>query len=236
MSSSVWAVVPAAGSGSRMAAEVPKQYLLVNGIPILEHTLRALLACPDIRGLVVVLDPSDRRADSVESLSDPRVFRAAGGSERADSVLSGLHAVAPYARPDDWVLVHDAARPCISVAVLRDLIDHTLERGVGTVLAQASTDTLKRVSSGDRVNETLDRRVIWRAQTPQMFRLGELETALSSALTDQLPITDESMAMELSGFPVSIIEGPSTNIKVTLPVDLEFAEIILRRMAEEVRS
>ena len=236
MSSSVWAVVPAAGSGSRMAAEVPKQYLLVNGIPILEHTLRALLACPDIRGLVVVLDPSDRRADSVESLSDPRVFRAAGGRERADSVLSGLRAVAPYARPDDWVLVHDAARPCISVAVLRDLIDHTLERGVGTVLAQASTDTLKRVSSGDRVNETVDRRVIWRAQTPQMFRLGELETALSSALTDQLPITDESMAMELSGFPVSIIEGPSTNIKVTLPVDLEFAEIILRRMAEEVRS
>lgn len=147
MSSSVWAVVPAAGTGSRMAAEVPKQYLLVNGIPILEYTLRALLACPDIRGLVVVLDPSDRRADSVQSLSDPRVFRAAGGSERADSVLSGLQAVGPHAGPNDWVLVHDAARPCISVSVLRKLIDHTLESGVGTVLAQASTDTLKRVSS-----------------------------------------------------------------------------------------
>lgn len=236
MSSSVWAVVPAAGTGSRMAAEVPKQYLLVNGIPILEYTLRSLLACPDIRGLVVVLDPSDRRADSVQSLSDPRVFRAAGGSERADSVLSGLQAVGAHAGPNDWVLVHDAARPCISVSVLRKLIDHTLESGVGTVLAQASTDTLKRVSSNLRVSESLDRRVIWRAQTPQMFRLSELEMALSSALSDQQPITDESMAMELSGFPVSILEGPSSNIKVTLPVDLEFAEIILRRMAEEVGS
>ena len=234
MTTSIWAVVPAAGSGRRMAAEVPKQYLLVNGVPILEQTLRALLACPDIRGLVVVLDPSDRRADTIESLSDPRVFTAAGGIERADSVLSGLKAVAPYAGADDWVLVHDAARPCVSVSVLRELIKHTLKGGIGTVLAQASTDTLKRVSSSNRVKESVDRRVIWRAQTPQMFRLSELETALSSALTDQLPITDESMAMELAGFPVSILEGPSTNIKVTLPVDLEFAEIILRRMAEEV--
>jgi 2-C-methyl-D-erythritol 4-phosphate cytidylyltransferase len=234
VTTSTWAVVPAAGSGRRMAAEVPKQYLLVNGVPILEHTLRALLACPDIRGLVVVLDPSDRRADTIESLSDPRVFTAVGGIERADSVLSGLKAVAPFAGADDWVLVHDAARPCVSVSVLRELINHTLKNAIGTVLAQASTDTLKRVSSSNRVKESVDRRVIWRAQTPQMFRLSELETALSSALTDQLPITDESMAMELAGFPVSILEGPATNIKVTLPVDLEFAEIILRRMAEEV--
>ncbi len=219
-----------------MAAEVPKQYLLINGVPILEHTLSALLACPDIRGLVVVLDPSDRHADSIDSLSDPRVSRAAGGNERADSVLSGLKAIAPYASSDDWVLVHDAARPCISVSVLQRLIDHTLDGGVGTVLAQASTDTLKRVSSSMRVDESLDRRVVWRAQTPQIFRFSELDTALSSALSGQLPITDESMAMELSGFPVSILEGPSTNIKVTLPVDLEFAEIILRRMAEEVGS
>ena len=219
-----------------MAAEVPKQYLLINGVPILEHTLSALLACPDIRGLVVVLDPSDPHADSIDSLSDPRVSKAAGGNERADSVLSGLKAIAPYASSDDWVLVHDAARPCISVSVLQRLIDHTLDGGVGTVLAQASTDTLKRVSSSMRVDESLDRRVVWRAQTPQIFRFSELDTALSSALSGQLPITDESMAMELSGFPVSILEGPSTNIKVTLPVDLEFAEIILRRMAEEVGS
>jgi len=131
------------------------------------------------------------------------------------------------------VLLSLESSPCISVSILRQLIDHAVESGVGTVLAEASTDTLKCVSSSMRVSESLDRRVVWRAQTPQMFRLSELEIALASALSEQLPITDESMAMELSGFPVSILEGPSTNIKVTLPIDLEFAEIILRRMAEE---
>jgi len=229
--SSVWAVVPAAGSGRRMVAEVPKQYLKLNGVPILEHTLRALLACPDIRGVVVVLDPSDRRADAIASLADPRVSRAAGGAERADSVLAGLQAVATEAGAEDWVLVHDAARPCISVGVLRSLISSCTAAGVGTVMAQASVDTLKRVSEGNRVLETLDRQVIWRAQTPQMFKLVELMSALSTALIDDIAITDESMAMELAGYPVSILEGPSTNIKITLPADLEMAEIILRRLS-----
>lgn len=229
--SSVWAVVPAAGSGRRMAAEVPKQYLKLNGVPILEHTLRALLACPDIRGVVVVLDPSDRRADAIASLADPRVSRAAGGAERADSVLAGLQAVAKEAGAEDWVLVHDAARPCISVGVLRSLISSCTAAGVGTVMAQTSVDTLKRVSEGNRVLETLDRQVIWRAQTPQMFKLDELMSALSTALIDDIAITDESMAMELAGYPVSILEGPSTNIKITLPADLEMAEIILRRLS-----
>ncbi len=233
--SSVWAVVPAAGSGRRMAAEVPKQYLKLNGVPILEHTLRALLACPDIRGVVVVLDPSDRRADAIASLADPRVSRAAGGAERADSVLAGLQAVATEAGAEDWVLVHDAARPCISVGVLRSLISSCTAAGVGTVMAQASVDTLKRVSEDNRVLETLDRSVIWRAQTPQMFKLLELMSALSTALIDDIAITDESMAMELAGYRVSILEGPSTNIKITLPADLEMAEIILRRLSGDLK-
>lgn len=234
--SSVWAVVPAAGSGRRMAAEVPKQYLKLNGVPILEHTLRALLACPDIRGVVVVLDPSDRRADAIPSLSDPRVSTASGGDERADSVLSGLRAIAAEAGEQDWVLVHDAARPCISVAVLHSLITSCVSEGVGTVMAQASVDTLKRVSDDNRVVETLDRKVIWRAQTPQMFKLAELTSALSSALANDIAITDESVAMELAGCPVSILEGPSTNIKITVPADLDIAEIILRRLSEESKA
>lgn len=233
--SSVWAVVPAAGSGRRMVAEVPKQYLKLNGLPILEHTLRALLACPDIRGVIVVLDPSDRRADAIPSLSDPRVSTAAGGAERADSVLAGLQAIAAEAGSQDWVLVHDAARPCVSVALLRSLITSCVSEGVGTVMAQASVDTLKRISDDNRVVDTLDRKVIWRAQTPQMFRLAELTSALSEALGNDIAITDESMAMELAGYPVSILEGPSTNIKITLPADLEIAEIILRRLSEEVK-
>lgn len=231
--SSVWAVVPAAGSGRRMAAEVPKQYLKLNGVPILEHTLRALLACPDIRGVVVVLDPSDRRADAIPSLSDPRVTTASGGAERADSVLAGLEAITAEAGVKDWVLVHDAARPCISVTTLRALITSCLSEGVGGVMAQASVDTLKHVSDDNRVVETLDRKVIWRAQTPQMFKLTELTSALSSAIASEAAITDESMAMELAGYPVSILEGPSTNIKITVPADLEIAEIILRRLSWE---
>jgi len=236
VTNSIWAIVPAAGSGRRMAAETPKQYLLVNGLPILEHTLRALLACPDIRGVVVVLDPSDRRADSVASLSDQRVFKASGGAERADSVLSGLRSLTDYISLGDWALVHDAARPCVSVSVLRALIDRALSSDTGTVLAQASTDTVKQVGNNGLVAATLDRRSIWRAQTPQMFRLSELEHALSSALESGVSVTDESMAMERLGYPVSLLEGPSTNIKVTLPADLEFAEIILRRMNEESDS
>lgn len=233
--SSVWAVVPAAGSGRRMVAEVPKQYLKLNGLPILEHTLRALLACPDIRGVIVVLDPSDRRADAIPSLSDPRVSRAAGGAERADSVLAGLQAIAAEAGSEDWVLVHDAARPCVSVALLCSLITSCVSEGVGTVMAQASVDTLKCISNDNLVVETLDRRVIWRAQTPQMFKLAELTSALSEALGNDMAVTDESMAMELAGYPVSIFEGPSTNIKITLPADLEIAEIILRRLSEEAK-
>ena len=231
--SSLWAVVPAAGSGRRMAAEVPKQYLKLYGLPILEHTLRALLACPDNRGVFVVLDPAVRRADTIPSLSDPRVSTALGGAECADSVLSGLQAIAGQASDQDWVLVHDAARPCLSVSSLHSLITSCLSEGVGAVMAQASVDTLKRISDDNRITETIDRSVIWRAQTPQMFRLGELQSALSKALAAGTAITDESMAMELAGYPVSILEGPATNIKVTLPTDLEFAEIILRRLSEE---
>ncbi len=122
------------------------------------------------------------------------------------------------------------------MSVLRALIDRALSSGTGTVLAQASTDTVKQVGSNGLVAATLDRRSIWRAQTPQMFRLSELERALSSALESGVTVTDESMAMERLGYSVSVLEGPATNIKVTLPADLEFAEIILRRMNEESDS
>ena len=158
---------------------------------------------------------------------------ASGGAERADPVLAGLQAIATNAGVQDWVLVHDAARPCISVAVLHSLITSCVAEGVGTVMAQASVDTLKRISDDNRVVETLDRKVIWRAQTPQMFKLAELTSALSSALANETAITDESMAMELAGYPVSILEGPSTNVKITVPADLEIAEIVLRRLSEE---
>lgn len=230
---SLWAVVPAAGSGRRMAAEVPKQYLTVAGASLLEHTLRALLASPDLRGVVVVIDPSDRRADQVVSLADPRVFKASGGTERADSVLSGLERLATMAADDDWVLVHDAARPCLPVAALTELVDTVRSSGVGAILASPCTDTIKQVDADRRVQTTLDRTVLWRAQTPQMFRLGELSGALRAALADDLPVTDESLAMEAAGYPVQVVPGPACNIKVTVPEDLKLAAHYLNLLAVE---
>ena len=224
---SVWGVIPAAGSGRRMAAEVPKQYLEIAGTTLLEHTVQALLACPDLRGLAVVLDPSDRRADSLSSLSDARVMRVAGGAERADSVLAGLDRLADVAGADDWVLVHDAARPCLPVAVAKSLIDTVLSANVGAILAQPMTDTVKRVDDERRIVETLDRDTLWRAQTPQMFRLQELRRALREAIEGGVWVTDEAMVMEAAGFPVQVVEGPASNIKVTVPEDLRLAELFL---------
>lgn len=229
--SSLWGVVPAAGSGRRMASEVPKQYLKIAGSPLLEHTLRGLLACADLRGLVVVLDPGDRRADAVGSLSDPRISSAPGGAERADSVLSGLNSLAGVAAPDDWVLVHDAARPCLPLSDLQNLISVVRERGMGGLLAQPLSDTVKRVDDGLRVVETLDRQMLWRAQTPQMFRVSELQGALEDMQRQGLVVTDEASAMEQAGYGVQIVEGSPCNLKVTVPDDLMLAEHYLKTMA-----
>ncbi|MGD2007777.1 MAG: 2-C-methyl-D-erythritol 4-phosphate cytidylyltransferase [Cellvibrionales bacterium] len=229
--SSIWAVVPAAGSGRRMAAEAPKQYLRIAGISLLEHTLRGLLACPAIRGVVVALDPGDRRADTVASLSDPRVTRSSGGAERADSVLAGLEALVDVAGEQDWVLVHDAARPCLPLRNLQQLIDTVTETGMGTVLAQPVNDTVKRVDSEGVIEKTLDRSTLWRAQTPQMFRLQELRDALRRALEQGAAVTDEASAMEFAGYPVRVLEGPSCNLKVTVPEDLQLAEHYLKAAA-----
>jgi 2-C-methyl-D-erythritol 4-phosphate cytidylyltransferase len=232
--SSIWGVIPAAGSGRRMASEVPKQYLEVAGATLLEHTVEALLACPDLRGVVVVLDPTDRRADSVTSLSDPRVMRVAGGAERADSVLAGLEALAEYAGEDDWVLVHDAARPCLPVEVVKELIDVVIASGEGAILAQRMTDTVKKVNRRGYIKKTVDRESLWRAQTPQMFRLEELRATLGAALAAGEPMTDEAMAMEQAGFPVRVIEGPASNIKVTVPADLKLAKVFLKAQGKVV--
>ncbi len=232
MISNIWAVVPAAGSGQRMSTKIPKQYLTLSGVSILELTVRSLLACPDIRGMVVLLDADDEYARSVVSLEDPRVTTGIGGSERADSVLAGLDILTRKADFEDWVLVHDAARPCLTAMELSLLISTARKSGMGCVLAERSVDTLKRVDSRLQVLETVDRSALWRVQTPQLFPLGQLYEGLKDALDGGLSVTDESMAMELAGHPVKVIEGFSTNIKVTLPADLDLAEAILSRQLE----
>ena len=218
-----WGVLPAAGIGSRMASELPKQYLQVAGATLMEHSLRALLGCPELSAVVVALHPEDSRADTLAVFDDPRVQRVTGGAQRSDSVLAALDALLQQAAPEDWVLVHDAARPCLRATDIARLVASVQASGTGGILAEPIVDTVKQAGHDALVQRTLDRSGLWRAQTPQMFRLGELHAALVQARSRKLSITDEASAMELAGFPVQLVAGPARNLKVTLPADLQLA-------------
>lgn len=223
-----WAVLPAAGTGSRMAADIPKQYLQVAGATLLEHSLRALLACGQIAGIVVALHPEDTRAAQLPVFRDARVHTVVGADARSGSVLAGLDALCAVAAPQDWVLVHDAARPCLQASDIARLIDAVIAANTGGILAEPIVDTVKQASQDARVVRTLDRATLWRAQTPQMFRLDELRVALHGALKQGLAVTDEASAMELAGYPVQLIVGPPGNLKVTVPADLPLADWYLQ--------
>ena len=217
------AVLPAAGIGARMGGDTPKQYLQISGTTLLEYSLRALLACEHISTVAVALHPEDSHADGIDLLGNARVRRLEGGAERADSVLAGLQALSLEADDADWVLVHDAARPCVSPGDIEGLIAAVAGSDCGGILARPVVDTVKQATAEGRVRATLDRSTLWRAQTPQMFRLGELRKALQEALQGGLAITDEASAMELSGYPVQLVPGPASNLKVTVPEDLALA-------------
>jgi len=221
-----WGIVPAAGVGRRMGAELPKQYLEVRGKPVLQHTADRLLAVPRLRGLVVALGREDPFWPGLECAADPRVRVCEGGCERADSVLAALVFLSQEAAPDDWVLVHDAARPCVTVADIDRLIDAVHTHPIGGILALPSTDTLKSVQAG-LIAGTLDRNRIWRALTPQMFRLGALRRALEQAAREGLTVTDEASALELQGGSPLVVEGRPDNIKITRPEDLPLAAFFL---------
>lgn len=223
MSDTCWAVLPAAGIGSRMGGDLPKQYIEVAGATIFEHSLRALLACPQLGAVVVALHPQDSRAAELQLLDDARVQRVVGGDQRSDSVVAGLEALAQRAAADDWVLVHDAARPCLQLEDSQRLIARVTDNGIGGILAEPVVDTLKRAGADGLVAATLDRKSLWRAQTPQMFRLGELREALEQAAGQGLAVTDEASAMEMAGYPVQLVAGSPRNLKVTVPADLQLA-------------
>ncbi|MFG0415273.1 2-C-methyl-D-erythritol 4-phosphate cytidylyltransferase [Pseudomonas sp. zjy_8] len=227
MSARFWLVIPAAGIGARMAADRPKQYLQVAGRSILEHTLQRFLDHPALRGVVVSLAADDPYWPLLAVASDPRIRRAAGGRERADSVLAGLETLKNEgAADDDWVLVHDAARPNLALEDLQRLLDSLADDPVGGLLAVPARDTLKRAGADGRVQETVDRSVIWQAYTPQMFRLGALRQALAQALRAQVAITDEASAMEWVGLAPRLVEGRADNLKVTRPEDLQYLQVL----------
>ena len=221
-----WAVIPAAGVGARMAADRPKQYLQLGGRTILEHSLGCFLDHPRLKGLVVSLAIDDPYWPTLACATDPRIQRADGGSERSGSVLNALLQLnALGASDDDWVLVHDAARPNLSRDDLDKLLAELADDPVGGLLAVPARDTLKRVDKHGRVVDTVDRSLIWQAYTPQMFRLGALHRALADSLVADAVITDEASAMEWSGQAPRLIEGRSDNIKVTRPEDLEWLKL-----------
>jgi len=223
----VWAVVPAAGAGQRAGGQRPKQYLEIAGRSILDHSLRRLVGDPRIQGVVVVLAGDEHDWDSGGLATGKHVEWVAGGEERADSVLAGLGALARIAGPDDWVLVHDAARPCLLAADLDRFLSTLMNDTVGGVLAVPVADTLKRGGDDGRILETVQRTGVWQAQTPQMFRLGLLERVLENALRAGVEVTDEASAMEWAGYRPRIVSGSRTNMKVTHPEDLLLAEALL---------
>jgi len=221
-----YAIVPAAGSGSRFGSEKPKQYLDLLGRPLIFHTLKALTACPDIERVWVVLAPDDPwwpRYDWSE-LGPKLETVCCGGATRAASVSNGLRAAVMVAADDDWILVHDAARPCLSAAMLDALFAELADDPVGGILAVPVADTLKRADAEQRVAATEPRDGLWQAQTPQMFRYGQL----GKALKNELAVTDEAGAIEAFGLKPKLVRGDSTNLKVTYPADLALAAMILR--------
>jgi 2-C-methyl-D-erythritol 4-phosphate cytidylyltransferase len=224
-----WAVVPAAGRGTRFGGDVPKQYLEVAGESLLAHSLRALLAHPAVEGAVVVLAADDTRWPGWNTFADKPILACIGGDARADSVLAGLAALPDSVRADDFVLVHDAARPNLGLGDLDQLLERGRNDPVGAILAAPVRDTLKRAGDDGGIDGTQPRERLWRALTPQLFRRLQLVRALEAARRDGLVVTDESMAMEQQGLRPLLVEGSEDNFKVTTPADLARFAFILGR-------
>lgn len=225
-----WVIVPAAGRGARFGAELPKQYQALAGKPLIEHSLRAALAHTDIDGVMVALAADDRHWPGWRELDGRPIYTCLGGGERADSVLAALQALPATVSDDQWVLVHDAARPCLRPIDLSRLLQVGQADPVGALLAAPVRDTLKRADHLGRSLSTEPREWLWRALTPQLFRRGGLTRALHAALKAGVRVTDEAMAMERLGLKPCLVEGSEDNIKVTTPADLALAEAILAKM------
>jgi 2-C-methyl-D-erythritol 4-phosphate cytidylyltransferase len=222
--SEFYALVPAAGSGFRMGSELPKQYLELSGQPMIYHALTTLCRCPQISAVFVVLAPDDQHFKSYDwshcgGKLEPLYC---GGETRAESVANGL--LVSELEPDDWVLVHDAARPCLTQAHLEKLIAELRDDAVGGILAVPVADTLKRADARQRIESTESREKLWQAQTPQMFRAGLLAQALQQCQN----VTDDASAIEALGLQPKLVAGDTRNFKVTYPLDIKLAELLLK--------
>ncbi|WP_223485059.1 2-C-methyl-D-erythritol 4-phosphate cytidylyltransferase [Stenotrophomonas indicatrix] len=231
MSAAIWVVVPAAGRGTRFGAPLPKQYLQAGGQTLLAHTLDALLAHPAVAGAMVVIGADDADWPGWSEWAGKPVLTSTGGATRAASVLAGLQALPDSVRADEFVLVHDAARPNLSQADLGRLLEVGRTDPVGAILAAPVRDTLKRAGDDGGIDGTEPRERLWRALTPQLFRRHQLIRALSEAATAGVDVTDDAMAMERQGQRPLLVEGSEDNFKVTTPADLDRFEFVLSRRA-----
>ncbi|MEH6595817.1 MAG: 2-C-methyl-D-erythritol 4-phosphate cytidylyltransferase [Colwellia polaris] len=227
-------VVPAAGVGKRMLSTCPKQYLTIENITILEHTVQRLLSHPAIAHIIIALGEDDEYFSNTALSNNPNVTKVVGGKERVDSVLAGLKQLNAIKEP--WVLVHDAARPCVRHSDLTQLITYCLENNHGGLLASPVRDTMKQADNEQRVASTLDRSQMWHALTPQMYKTDELNSAITSVLANGIDITDESSAMEALSYDSGLVKGSSDNIKITQPEDLLLAEFILNQQKNNLAA
>lgn len=222
-------VIPASGMGKRMKSEIPKQYLkLGNDLTIIDQCLKTLLEVDEIKGFVVSLSEKDTLFKSSIYFNHSKMLATAkGGKERFNSVLNALNSLSSVAKPNDWVLVHDSVRPCVKKTDIEVLINEVSNHQTGGILVTSVVDTIKQVSNDGEVS-TIDRKKLYKAQTPQMFRFGILKDALDNALKLGNHITDESEAIENLGYSIKIVIGSSSNIKITQIDDLELANHYLQ--------
>lgn len=226
-----WAVIPAAGVGKRMGSKIPKQYLPLAGKTVLEQTLNVFIQHPDISGIVLAVTEGDPywldisvNYNQEHNNKDKPVIIAPGGQERCHSVLNALNKLSLYASDNDWALVHDAARPCLTSDDIDQLITTLSNSSAGGLLGLPMADTVKRCDAQQNVLATVDRSDLWRALTPQMFPLKLLKDALAHAIKNNALVTDDASAIELQGLKPKMVEGQPGNIKITHPGDLQLAE------------
>lgn len=231
MTEQVWAIVPAAGSGSRMQADRPKQYLSLLNQPVIMHSLERLVSHPQIEGVVVAVADNDPYWQQLPIPTNWPLHRTTGGQERADSVLNALNYLDKISQNDPWVLVHDAARPCLRHSDIDRMLAELGADPVGGILGVPVNETVKRVDTQNRIIETVSRDNLWRASTPQMFRLQALIKALEQTRLAQCKVTDEASAMEYAGYQPKMVEGHADNLKITLPQDLALAALYLQQQS-----
>ena len=224
-----WEVIPAAGIGKRMGSDIPKQYVSVRGKTVIEHTIDNFISRKEIQNICISISESDNYWSTLPISKNKKIITTVGGNERYESVYNGLRALQDKANDDDWVLVHDAVRPCLKKSIIDRLITDISSHDVGGILALPCFETMKRVNNSNEVEETINRETIWRAQTPQVFKYQKLLLAIEKVINENIFITDEAMAMELSNHKPIVILGDENNIKITHKTDLKYLELFLEK-------